>query len=300
MDRVPETPSPPSGPGLKDLQAYAGSFNWLATRTRTDLSYATSLLASTACYHSEWSNDLAKKALRDLAGTIEQGLLMTREGDDNDLVVYSDAGFAGADTKSQSGLVILWGGSIITWRSSKASLSALSTAEAELCAAALGWQVTEGLRYLLMTLNLHASAIRVMIDNKAALTAATLGASWRTRYYAVRAARLLEESAQEQVIISHCPTKLMVADGLTKLATAEVLEDLRRVMNGQHRTAALSDTQSRTAAAYQSRRDWSPPQRRAHGRDGPAGTGIPRVASHILYEDYPTHHLARFKDCSPP
>ena len=48
--------------------------------------------------------------------------------------VFTDAGFAGPDTDSQSGLVDLWAGSLSTWRSSRASLSALSTAEEELCA----------------------------------------------------------------------------------------------------------------------------------------------------------------------
>ena len=102
---------------------------------------------------------------------------MTRTGHEDHLRVYSDAGFAGVDTHSQNGLVILWGGSILTWRSSKAALSALSTAEAELCAAALAWQVAEGIRYLLNTIGVHPKRLEVMIDNRAALTAATLGAT---------------------------------------------------------------------------------------------------------------------------
>ena len=90
----------------------------------------------------------------DLAGSIEQGFTMAADGGEDAFLVYSDAGFAGADTKSQNGLVIMWAGSIITWRSSRAAVSALSTAEAELCAAALGWQVTKGIRYLLNTLRI--------------------------------------------------------------------------------------------------------------------------------------------------
>ena len=70
------------------------------------------------------------------------------------------------------------------------------------------------------------------IDNKAALTAASLGATWRTRYYAVRARRLLEESRRQRLVIEHCPTLEMVADTLTKLATPEVIEGLRAAMNG--------------------------------------------------------------------
>ena len=138
---------------------------------------------------------------------------MTANGNEEQLLVCSDAGFAGADTKSQNGLIIFWAGSIITWRSSRAALSGLSAAEAELCAAALGWQVTEGVRYLLSTLHIFPGPIDVMIHNKAALTAASLGATWRTRYFAVRAKRLLEENAQGRVLLTHCPTKDMVDGG---------------------------------------------------------------------------------------
>ena len=207
MDKPGEQDDVPTPEGLKELQGHAGSFNWLATRARPDVSYWTSLLASSSSKQASWSRDLAHKVLRYLAGTAEQGLLMTASGSESDLRLYSDAGFAGADTHSQNGLIICWAGSVITWRSSRAALSALSTAEAELCAAALGWQVTEGVRYLLSTLHIHPSMVDVMIDNKAALTAASLGATWRTRYYAVRARRLLEESHQGRVRLNHCPTK---------------------------------------------------------------------------------------------
>ena len=232
MDKPPVDPDPPSAKELQDLQAFAGNFNWLATRTRPDLSYFTSLLSSSSTHQSKWSRELATKMLRYLAGSIEQGVVLTAAGDEKDLKVYTDAGFAGASTKSQNGLVVLWGGSILTWRSSRASLSALSTAEAELCSAALGWQVTEGIRYMLASLGVVVPSITVYIDNAAALTAAQLGATWRTRYYAVRAQRLLEEGRRGTAILLHCPTLEMVADALTKLASKDVLAVFRDVMNG--------------------------------------------------------------------
>ena len=174
MDKPPEKEDVPIPELLAELQSHAGAFNWLATRTMPDLAYYTSLLASSASKQGAWSRDLAKKVLRYLAGTAKQGLLMTANENEEQLLVYSDAGFAGADTKSQNGLIIFWAGSIITWRSSRAALSALSTAEAELCAAALGWQVTEGVRYLLSAMHIFPGPIDVRIDNKAALTAASL------------------------------------------------------------------------------------------------------------------------------
>ena len=75
---------------------------------------------------------------------------------------------------------------------------------------------------MLSTLRIFPKQVEVMIDNKAALTAASLGATWRTRYYAVRAKRLLEENQQGRVHVKYCPTREMVADALTKLATANV------------------------------------------------------------------------------
>ena len=66
-----------------------------------------------------------------------------------ELVAWTDAGFAGTDTKSQNGLVITWGGSIVVWRGSRQTVAALSTAEAELNSAAGGWQIMEGLRLLI-------------------------------------------------------------------------------------------------------------------------------------------------------
>ena len=72
----------------------------------------------------------------------------------------------------------------------------------------------------------------VMIDNKAALTAASLGATWRTRYYAVRAKRHLEENQQGRLKFKYCQTKEMVADALTKLATANVIQVLVNAMGG--------------------------------------------------------------------
>ena len=137
MNKLLETDDIPSAELLTELQSHAGAINWLATRTRPDLAYYTSLLASCASKQGAWSSDLSKKVIRYLAGTTEQGLTMAADGGEDNLLVYSDDGFAGADTKSQNGFVIMWAGSIITWRSSRAALSALSIAEAELCAAAL-------------------------------------------------------------------------------------------------------------------------------------------------------------------
>ena len=232
IDKLPVEEDVPTAPMLKQLQGHSGEFNWLATRTRPDISYYTSLLASACSRYSRWSQELAMKILRYLRDSMTQGILITAEGDLNDLVAWTDAGYAGQDTKSQSGLIVSWGGSIIVWRSSKQTVATLSTAEAEVNAATLGWQIVEGLRYLLADFGLEVPKIKVMIDNKAALTITMCGAAWRTRYFAVRGHRLHQEYEMGRAELVHCPTKEMLADALTKLATAPVIQVLHEAMNG--------------------------------------------------------------------
>ena len=288
-DKPPEVADVPTPEVLTELQAYAGSFNWLATRTRPDLAYYVSLLASSASRQAAWSQGLARKVLRYLAGTAEAALTMSAQGDEDDMRIYTDAGFAGPDTKSQNGMVICWGGSIITWRSSRGALSALSTAEAELCSAALGWQVGEGVRYFLSTLSIFPARLEVLIDNRAALTTASLGATWRTRYYAVRAHRLLQEHQAGKIILTYCPTKVMVADALTKLAGGEVITILLTAMDSRLPTRLPGHSTSATPG---------PSNRGDIAGDGPAvqDLGVQTARGHLprngLKARAPPHHLA--------
>ena len=71
-----------------------------------------------------------------------------------------------------------------------------------------------------------------MIDNQAALTIAMCGAAWRTRYFAVRGHRLHQEYETGRAELVHCPTKAMLADALTKLAAAPVIQVLHEAMDG--------------------------------------------------------------------
>ena len=193
IDKLPTEPDIPTPAELKSLQQFSGEFNWLATRTRPDISYYTSVLASACSRYAKWSFEIAQKILRYLVQTSDQGILLTAAGDLNQLVAWTDAGFAGTDTKSQNGLIITWGGSIIVWRSSRQTVSALSTAEAELNSAAVGWQIIEGLRLLIADLGVQLPDVKVLVDNQAAITITKCGANWRTRYFAVRGHRLHEE-----------------------------------------------------------------------------------------------------------
>ena len=89
------------------------------------------------------------------------GIKIYPTGDLRDLKVFTDAGFAGEDSKAQSGSIISWGDAVIGWRSSKQTVAALSTAEAELNTASLSWAIAEGLRALLEEWDVEIPRVQV-------------------------------------------------------------------------------------------------------------------------------------------
>ena len=230
---VPGDPDPPTPGALKELQGHAGEFNWLATRCRADLAYYVSLLASALTKHSGWSFTLVKKILRYLHGTRESHMFIPELGNLSELIAWSDAGFAGISSKSQTGILVMWGGCTILWRSSRQTVSALCTAEAELVAAALCFQVVQGLKILLQEWGLIFDCSVIKVDNTAAIVIAENGGSWRTRYFSVRGNRICEEIQQGTIKLEHEPTGRMLADGLTKLGTNDMLSNIRNAMLGK-------------------------------------------------------------------
>ena len=123
--------------------------NSLATRTRADLSYFASVIASSSTRFTGWSFQLWNKVLRYLQATAKDGLMYRLGGGESELTCWSDAGYGGEGTRAQSGVLIAWGGGTTVWRSIRQRASALSTCEAEVAAPALALQVVEGLRCLL-------------------------------------------------------------------------------------------------------------------------------------------------------
>ena len=231
MGQPESTDQPPTPQQLKELQAFAGEFNWLATRTRSDLAYFTSVIASTATKYADWTLQLCKKVLRYLVGTVNAGIRFPLHGDPSQMIVWSDAGYGGLGTTSQTGILISWADATTTWRSSRQATAALSTCEAEVSAGAMAFQVAEGLKYLLEEWGVVFKPTILLIDNKSALLLGENGGTWRTRYFAVRAARLQEEHQSGNLILRYCPTASMAADAMTKMGTSQILDNLREAMN---------------------------------------------------------------------
>ena len=112
-----------------------GALMYLASHTQPDISFVVNLLArySSSPIRKHWTG--VKQIFRYLRGTMDMGLyysLSSKSG----LVGYADAGFLSDphNGRSQTGYVFLYGGTTISWRSTKQTITATSSNHAEILA----------------------------------------------------------------------------------------------------------------------------------------------------------------------
>nr|KYP58720.1 Retrovirus-related Pol polyprotein from transposon TNT 1-94 [Cajanus cajan] len=122
------------GPEVPYLSAI-GALMYLANYTRPDIAFAVNLLArySSSPTRRHWNG--VKQILRYLRGTMDMGLLYSNVSKP-ELNGYADAGYLSDphNGKSQTGYLFTSGGTAISWRSVKQTISATSSNHAEILA----------------------------------------------------------------------------------------------------------------------------------------------------------------------
>ncbi|KAI3811306.1 hypothetical protein L1987_21027 [Smallanthus sonchifolius] len=112
-----------------------GALMYLANNTRPDIAFSVHVLArySSNPTHRHWNG--IKHIFRYLCGTRDLGLFYQKDKT-SQLVGYADAGYLSDPHKarSQTGYVFTYGGTAISWRSTKQTLTATSSNHAELIA----------------------------------------------------------------------------------------------------------------------------------------------------------------------
>ena len=107
-----------------------------------------------------------------MKGTSSKDILF-RKNDHLDLLAYTDADWAGDrdDRKSTSGYFTLVGGNLVTWKSKKQKVVALSTVEAEFRGIAKGITEIIWLKKLLSELHFPLTkTCKLFCDNKATIS----------------------------------------------------------------------------------------------------------------------------------
>lgn len=165
--------SPSDGVSLSDPTLYrtiVGSLVYL-TITRPDIAHAVHVVSQfvTSPTTVHWAAVL--RILRYLRGTRFQSLLFSSSSS-LELRAYSDADWAGdpTDRKSVTGFCIFLGDSLISWKSKKQDVVAVSSTEAEYRAMALTTREIVWLRRLLTDMGVSFSRPSLMFcDNKSAI-----------------------------------------------------------------------------------------------------------------------------------
>jgi hypothetical protein len=108
---------------------------YLANNTRPNIDFSVNVLARYSSDPTRRHWNRIKHVLRYLCGMRDMGLFY-RKDTKSKLVGYADAGYLTDlhKTRSQSGYVFTYGGTVISWRSTKQTLTATSSNHAELIA----------------------------------------------------------------------------------------------------------------------------------------------------------------------
>ena len=151
-------------------QTLVGKLIYLS-HTRPDIAYAVSVVSQFMHCPSEDHMNAVIQILQYLKSSPGKGLMFTRN---HHLRVegYTDADWAGniSDRKSTSGYFTFVGGNLVTWRSKKQKVVALSSAEAEFRGMAKGICELLWLRKLLTEIGFAPSCeMDLFCDNKAAI-----------------------------------------------------------------------------------------------------------------------------------
>jgi hypothetical protein len=198
-----------------------GSLMYAQVCTRPDIAFAVGILGR---YQSNPGMDhwkAAKKVLRYLKGTKDY-MLMYRQTDNLDVIGYSDSDFAGCvdSRKSTSGYIFMMADGAISWRSTKQTLVATSTMEAEFVSCFEATSHGVWLKSFISGLRIMDSIskpLKIFCDNSAAVFMAKNNKSGsRSKHIDIKYLAIRERVKDKIVVINHISTDLMIVDPLTK------------------------------------------------------------------------------------
>ena len=199
-----------------------GCLLYLSRRTRPDISFAVGVLCRAANNPTAQHWEAAKRVVRYLAGTKNEGITIglhgTRRQNGMDvLTAYSDADWAGdmKDRVSTTGYVLFLNGAPIAWCTQKQKCTALSSTEAEYIALAECVKTVVRTRRILEEVGSTLYPTTIFEDNQSCISW-VYNSGKRSKHVDVRYHYSKSIANQGSVNIKYCPTASMVADMFTK------------------------------------------------------------------------------------
>ncbi|KAF2344468.1 Reverse transcriptase RNA-dependent DNA polymerase [Trinorchestia longiramus] len=207
----------------KLFREIVGSLIYLMTCTRPDICYVVTLLSQHLTRPTNAHLNLCKYVLKYLKGTILFGLKFVISEDPMQITGFPDSDWGGSsDRKSISGYVFKSSSSssLISWKSKKQNIVALSSCEAEYIA--LTYAVQEGifLKQLLCDMDGYDEPVGIFVDNRGAIDLAK-NPVYRhidIRYHFIRA--IIQDN---KAVLSFVPSEENMSDMFTKPVTRQSL-----------------------------------------------------------------------------
>ena len=228
-------------------QEIVGSLLYLATHTRPDIAQAVSVVAQYATNFREIHCTAVKRILKYLRGTTDFALCYSSVSTSNQvLLAYTDADYAGDlnDRKSRSGSLLFLNNGLVLWLSRKQPCTATSTTESEYVAASLTSKEVVWARRLLSDLGFPQNKPTPLFsDNQSAIRLVQNPEFHkRTKHIDVVYHLIREIQARGEITIFYVPTRLQLADILTKALTTDLFQKLRAALNlGQKVPSQVGD-----------------------------------------------------------
>ena len=160
-----------------------------------------------------------KRIFRYLRGTMSHGIYFDGSTKGGELLVYSDADFAGdlKSRRSRSGVVSMYAGGPISWFSRKQNCIVLSTTEAEYIAGCEAAKEAIWLARLMKEMGQTIDVPQLLIDNMSAVKlAGNPQFHRRTKHIDIRYHFLREKVCDGMIDVKHVAGTSQIADILTK------------------------------------------------------------------------------------
>ena len=217
-----------------------GSLIYIMMCTRPDICWIITRLSQhlSKPLQSHWV--AVKQVLRYLKGSIDKELVYTKSGDGLMLVGYSDADWASSvdDRRSTSGYYfsLTKSGPLISWKSRKQPIVALSSCEAEYVVLASAVQESLYLRQLMKDIDRkgHYDSVLIFEDNQGTIALANNPVNrQRSKHIDIKYHFIRSEVHRGRVSLEYCPTAEMLADLMTKPATKFQLQKFKLKIFGE-------------------------------------------------------------------
>ena len=220
---------------ISDVQNYRrliGKLFYLSNATRPDISFAVSFLSRFASKPGQIHLQAAKRILRYLKGSENEGLVYTSFGHEKNatIVCYSDADWGGdpTDRKSTTGFLVYLGHNLLAWTSKKQQVVALSTMEAEYIAVAKTVQELQWFQKLYKELPIQLDRTILFCDNKSSIEfSKNQDLSERSKHIDIKYFFVRDHLETNETKLNHVPSEQMHADVLTKALPAAPFQQHR-------------------------------------------------------------------------